>query len=121
MLGLVLSILGWLFASFTVFTAISIFGVFLGTGAPVIVLSVMSGFESDLKRKILGTKADVVISAADDAPFTDYERGAREDRAASTASSARRRTSSRGDDPSRRTRRAWIVLPASIRRRAGAC
>jgi len=31
----ILTILGWLFASFTVFTAISMFGVFLGTGAPI--------------------------------------------------------------------------------------
>ena len=60
-LGLLLAILGGLFASFTVFTAISIFGVFLGTGAPIIALSVMSGFEADLKSKIRATKADVVI------------------------------------------------------------
>ena len=37
---------------FTVFTALSIFGVFLGTAAPIIALSVMSGFENDLKTKI---------------------------------------------------------------------
>ena len=46
---------------FTVFTAMSIFGVFLGTAAPIIALSVMSGFENDLKTKIRSTKADVVI------------------------------------------------------------
>ena len=72
-LGLLLTILGGLFASFTVFTAISIFGVFLGTGAPIIALSVMSGFEADLKSKIRATKADIVISAADDRPFTDWK------------------------------------------------
>jgi lipoprotein-releasing system permease protein len=72
-LGLLLAILGGLFASFTVFTAISIFGVFLGTGAPIIALSVMSGFEADLKSKIRATKADVVISAADDRAFTDWK------------------------------------------------
>jgi lipoprotein-releasing system permease protein len=71
-LGLLLAILGGLFASFTVFTAISIFGVFLGTGAPIIALSVMSGFEADLKSKIRATKADVVIDRADDQPFTDW-------------------------------------------------
>src|SRR4051812_22270631 len=32
--GAIVTFLGILFASFTVFTAISIFGVFLGTGAP---------------------------------------------------------------------------------------
>jgi lipoprotein-releasing system permease protein len=72
-LGLLLTILGWLFASFTVFTAISMFGVYLGTGAPIIALSVMSGFEADLKSKIRATKADIVISAADDRPFTDWK------------------------------------------------
>lgn len=71
--GLALSLLGVLFASFTVFTAISIFGVFLGTGAPIIALSVMSGFEADLKSKIRATKADVVVSTADERPFTDWE------------------------------------------------
>jgi lipoprotein-releasing system permease protein len=72
-LGGVVSYLGILFASFTVFTAISIFGVFLGTAAPIIALSVMSGFEADLKGKIRGAKADIVITRADDKPFTDWK------------------------------------------------
>jgi lipoprotein-releasing system permease protein len=70
--GLLLTLLGALFALFTVFTAVSIFGVFLGTGAPIIALSVMSGFEADLKGKIRATKADVAIGTADDRPFTDW-------------------------------------------------
>jgi len=72
-LGLLIAILGGLFAVFTVFPAISIFGVFLGTAVPIIALSVMSGFESDLKSKIRATKADVLIGAADDRPFTDWK------------------------------------------------
>ncbi|HVY40741.1 MAG TPA: ABC transporter permease [Polyangia bacterium] len=71
--GLLLTLLGALFALFTVFTAVSIFGVFLGTGAPIIALSVMSGFEADLKGKIRATKADVVVSTSDDRPFTDWQ------------------------------------------------
>jgi lipoprotein-releasing system permease protein len=75
--GVVFTILGALFASFTVFTAISIFGVFLGTGAPIVALSVMSGFEADLKTKIRATKADIVVSTSEqtDPPraFTDWE------------------------------------------------
>jgi lipoprotein-releasing system permease protein len=71
--GLVLTILGTLFANFTVFTAFSIFGVFLGTGAPIIALSVMSGFEADLKSKIRATKADVVVSREGEQPFSDWE------------------------------------------------
>lgn len=76
-LGLILTLLGVLFASFTVFTAISIFGVFLGTGAPIVALSVMSGFEADLKGKIRATKADVVVSTDESGdvprPFTDWQ------------------------------------------------
>ncbi|HEY0711038.1 MAG TPA: ABC transporter permease [Polyangia bacterium] len=71
--GFLLSYLGLLLASFTVFTAISIFGVFLGTAAPIVVLSVMSGFEADLKGKIRGAKADVVITRKEDRPFSDFE------------------------------------------------
>ncbi|MGH2930923.1 MAG: hypothetical protein ACRDL8_22150, partial [Solirubrobacteraceae bacterium] len=71
--GLLVTLLGALFATFTVFTAVSVFGVFLGTGAPIIALSVMSGFEADLKGKIRATKADVVIQARDDQPFANWE------------------------------------------------
>jgi lipoprotein-releasing system permease protein len=70
--GLLAFTLGVLFAIFTVFTAFSMFGVLLGTGAPIIALSIMSGFELDLKSKIRATKADVVIARADDQPFTDW-------------------------------------------------
>ena len=72
--GAVITFLGVLFASFTVFTAISIFGVFLGTAAPILALSVMSGFEVDLKTKIRGAKADVVITTADDQHFLDWRK-----------------------------------------------
>src|SRR4051812_18517890 len=71
--GGLLLLAGALRATFTVFTAISIGGVFLGTGAPIIALSVMSGFEADLKTKIRATKADVVVSVKDEAPFTGWE------------------------------------------------
>ena len=70
--GLLALTLGLLFAIFTVFTAFSMFGVLLGTGAPIIALSIMSGFELDLKSKIRATKADVVIARADEQPFTDW-------------------------------------------------
>ena len=72
-LGGVVVLLGVLFAIFTVFTALSVFGVFLGTAAPIIALSVMSGFENDLKTKIRSTKADVVIETRDDRPFVDWK------------------------------------------------
>ncbi|MEO5766876.1 MAG: FtsX-like permease family protein [Polyangia bacterium] len=72
-MGVLGSILGALFSAFTVFTAFSMFGVLLGTGAPIIALSIMSGFELDLKSKIRATKADIVITRADDQPFGDWQ------------------------------------------------
>jgi lipoprotein-releasing system permease protein len=71
--GAIVVLLGILFAIFTVFTSLSIFGVFLGTAAPVVALSVMSGFESDLKTKIRSTKADVVIEMRANRPFTEWK------------------------------------------------
>jgi len=62
---------GALLVYFSLFTTISIFGVFLGTASLVIVLSVMGGFESDLRRKILGTTAHVTVSSKK-AAFTGY-------------------------------------------------
>jgi lipoprotein-releasing system permease protein len=60
----------------TVFSTISTFGVFLGTAALVLALSVMSGFENDLKHKILGINAHISVTRPDQ-PFADY-REARE-------------------------------------------
>jgi lipoprotein-releasing system permease protein len=56
---------------FTVFSTISTYGLFLGTGALVIALSVMSGFENDLKHKILGINAHISVTRPDQ-PFTEY-------------------------------------------------
>ncbi len=55
----------------TIVSTISTFSLFLGTGVLVTALSVMSGFEQDLKGKILGTHAHMVVSTPDRA-FTDY-------------------------------------------------
>ncbi|HEY4184156.1 MAG TPA: ABC transporter permease [Polyangia bacterium] len=72
-IGTLIATLGVLFSFFTVFTAFSMFGVFLGTGVPILALSIMSGFEMDLKSKIRATKADVVIERSDEQPFTDWQ------------------------------------------------
>jgi lipoprotein-releasing system permease protein len=72
---IVVSVLVGVFVSIiqrsTIFTTISMYGLFLGSSALVIVLSVMSGFEADLKHKILGTKAHIEITRPDQ-PLTDY-------------------------------------------------
>ncbi len=58
---------------FTFFTTVSIGGVTIGTMALVIVLSVMSGFESDLRGKILGFNAHIQISRDDELQFKGYQ------------------------------------------------
>src|SRR5262249_17908527 len=54
----------------SIFTTISTFGIFLGSMALVIVLSVMNGFEADLQRKILGSNAHVLVTTVD-RPFNE--------------------------------------------------
>ncbi|HMG23690.1 MAG TPA: FtsX-like permease family protein, partial [Kofleriaceae bacterium] len=56
---------GTLRARFTFFTTVPIGGVWIGTTALVIVLSVMGGFESDLREKILGSNAHLQITRED--------------------------------------------------------
>ncbi len=58
---------------FTFFTTVSIGGVTIGTMALVIVLSVMSGFENDLRGKILGFNAHIQISKDDELQFKGYQ------------------------------------------------
>jgi lipoprotein-releasing system permease protein len=72
-LSLIAFLLAFLFEVFTIFTSLSILGVFFGISAPIIFLSVMSGFENDLKTKIRSTKADVIIEMREDRPFTDWQ------------------------------------------------
>jgi len=55
----------------SVITFLSLGGVSLGVMALVVVLSVMSGFEDDLKKKILGTNAHLVI-LQHGSPIRDY-------------------------------------------------
>lgn len=70
-LGGLVGVFGYLYILQSVFTTISTFGVFLGTWALVIALSVMNGFEVDLRQKILGASAHVLVSKEDGA-FTEW-------------------------------------------------
>ncbi len=56
---------GSLRAFFTFFTTVPIGGVWIGTSALVMVLSVMSGFETDLREKILGSNAHIQVTRED--------------------------------------------------------
>ena len=67
LIGSFLIFLQWL----TLFAAISAFGLYLGSVALVVAISIMSGFESDLRGKILGTNAHIVVQRPDGS-FTDY-------------------------------------------------
>jgi lipoprotein-releasing system permease protein len=62
---------GAFFQRMSIFTTISTFGVCLGTLALVVALSVMNGFQTDLREKILGSNAHLLITKEEGA-FTEY-------------------------------------------------
>ncbi|MGO9832889.1 MAG: FtsX-like permease family protein [Polyangiaceae bacterium] len=57
----------------TLISALSIFAVALGSFSLSGAVSVMGGFSADLKRKILGNNAHIVIDMTSQAPWGDYE------------------------------------------------
>ncbi len=59
-------------AFFTFYSTVSIVGVSIGAAALVLVLSIMNGFESDLRSKILGSNAHLQITK-EDGEFTEWE------------------------------------------------
>ena len=58
----------------SIITFISIFGIFLGVAALIIVLAVMNGFEEDLRTKILGIKSHIELTTDMVGPMNDYEK-----------------------------------------------
>jgi lipoprotein-releasing system permease protein len=72
LLGVLVTVFGVFYAMQSIFTTISMYGVFLGTWALVVALSVMNGFEVDLQQKILGSNAHVLVSKEDDTPFSEW-------------------------------------------------
>jgi lipoprotein-releasing system permease protein len=58
----------------SVITFISIFGIFLGVAALIIVLAVMNGFEEDLRTKILGIKSHIELTTDLTGPMKDYQK-----------------------------------------------
>lgn len=57
----------------SIITFISIFGIFLGVAALIIVLAVMNGFEEDLRSKILGIKAHIELTTDMAGPMKNYQ------------------------------------------------
>ena len=54
-------------------TMISMAGVAVGVWALIVVLSVMTGFEEDLRSKILGTNSHIVIIDRGEGAIKDYK------------------------------------------------
>jgi lipoprotein-releasing system permease protein len=65
-------IVGALRFVYSFFTTVPLVGVWIGTGALVCVLAVMSGFETDLREKILGSNAHMQVTRDDGADFTNW-------------------------------------------------
>jgi lipoprotein-releasing system permease protein len=58
----------------SVVTVISILGVFVGVMALIIVRGVLQGFEDEVRDKIVGTNAHVVVLKYGNEPIEDYDR-----------------------------------------------
>jgi lipoprotein-releasing system permease protein len=58
----------------SIITLISIVGVALGVAVLIIVISVMSGFDHDLREKILGFNSHVQVFSSSNRPMPDYAR-----------------------------------------------
>jgi len=56
----------------SIITFISIFGIFLGVAALIIVLAVMNGFEEDLRTKILGIKSHIEVTSNMGGPMKNH-------------------------------------------------
>lgn len=63
---------------FTLLATVITISVMLGCMALVVVLSLMTGLEHDLRDKILGQRAHIRISRVDTRPFADYDQLARD-------------------------------------------
>ncbi|KIG18157.1 Lipoprotein releasing system transmembrane protein LolE [Enhygromyxa salina] len=72
-LGVMLLVLAVLARFFNLLATIITESVLLGCMALVVVLSLMSGLEADLRDKILNQKAHLRVSGSDGNRFTDYE------------------------------------------------
>ncbi len=58
----------------SILTWLSVLGVAIGVMALNVVLSVMNGFDDDLKSKIVGLNAHIVVSGFKNTPLSDYQK-----------------------------------------------
>jgi len=57
----------------SVITFISIGGVIIGTAALVVVLSIMNGFESEVRSRIIGTGSDILVNHITRGPIENWQ------------------------------------------------
>ncbi len=57
----------------SIFTFISIAGILIGVAALIFVLSMMNGFEKEVRTRIIGTIAHINIFSAQENSFSDYQ------------------------------------------------
>lgn len=60
------------FSFVSIITMICILGILVGNMVMITVLSVMNGFQEDIRDKILGMRAHINITGYSDSPMTDY-------------------------------------------------
>lgn len=60
-------------SAISVLTWLSVIGVAIGVMALNVVLSVMNGFDEDLKSKIVGNNAHIIVSGYRNQPLADYQ------------------------------------------------
>jgi len=58
---------------FTFSNMLSLFGIVIGVFSLLVVSSVMNGFESDMRERIIGSKAEIKIHQKNYEPISDYE------------------------------------------------
>ena len=51
----------------------SMFGIIIGVFSLLVVSSVMNGFDSDMRRRVIGSKAEIKIHHADYSPISNYQ------------------------------------------------
>src|SRR5580693_9098063 len=60
-------------SAISILTWLSVLGVAIGVMALNVVLSVMNGFDEDLKSKIVGNNAHIIVSGYRNQPLADYQ------------------------------------------------
>ena len=58
---------------FTFSNMLSLLGIVIGVFSLLVVSSVMNGFDSDMRSRVIGSKAEIKIHKTDYSPISDYD------------------------------------------------